>query len=174
MKILKTATINAPIGKAWQLLGPDYTRAGDWASGVYASRARDGQPKVAGAPVAGRVCQTSLGPFTESIDAYDERTHHVAYSATGDKMPGFMKGLRNDWRLAAAGPDKTEVRMEMQADIAFPFNIVMGPMIRIQFGKVLRESLEEFVHYAETDRPHPRKERADRTKKAVAARAAFA
>ena len=174
MKIIRTATINAPIDSVWQLLGPDYERAGDWASSVFVSSARGGQPKVDGAPVAGRVCQTSLGPFTETIEAYDERTHHVAYTATGEKMPGFMKGLRNDWRLTEQGPAKTEVRMEMNAHIAFPFNILMGPMMRMQFGKVLRQSLEEFVHFAETGRPHPRKEKADRTKKAVAARAEFA
>ena len=174
MKIIKTATVNAPIDRVWELLGPEYARAGDWASGVYASRARDGDPKVAGAPVAGRVCQTSLGPFTESIEAYSERAHHVGYSAKGEKMPGFMKGLRNDWHLTAAGPNRTEVRMEMQADIAFPFSFLMGPMMRLQFGKVLRESLEEFVHFAETGQPHPRKARVDRTRKAVAARASFA
>ena len=64
--------------------------------------------------------------------------------------------------------------MELNADIAFPFNILMGPMMKLQFGKVLREATEELKHYAETGKPHPRKVKADASKKAMKAREAFA
>ena len=174
MKITKVATARAPIEDVWTLLGPEYARAGDWASGVYASKARAGTPAVDGAPVAGRVCQTSLGPFTESIEVYDPTARRISYVASGEKMPGFVKSLRNNWQLAPAGSGRTEVRMVLTADLAFPFNILMAPMMRLQFSKVLRESLEEFVHFAETGGPHPRKVKVDQSKKAVAGRAALA
>ncbi|WP_298975120.1 SRPBCC family protein [uncultured Roseobacter sp.] len=173
MKIKKTLTVNAPPDAVWDILGPNYVRAGDWASSVYVSGARPGTPKIAGAPAAGRTCETSLGPFTETIEAYDEARRHVAYSATGDKMPSFMKGLRNAWTVRPKG-GVSEVEMELNADIAFPFNILMAPMMKMQFGKVLREATEELKHYAETGKPHPRKLKADSSKKAVAARAATA
>lgn len=173
MKISKTIIIDAPAEKVWDILGPNYTNAGDWASSVYASHARPGTPKVAAAPVAGRVCQTSLGPFTETIEAFDDLRRHVAYSATGDKMPGFVRRLVNSWTIHPSG-NKSKVDMELNADIAFPFNILMGPMMRSQFGKVLREATEELKHYAETGKPHPRKVKADASKKAIKARESFA
>ena len=174
MKVQITTTIKKPVDHVWELVGPEYIRAGDWASGVYASSARAGTPKVDGAPVAGRVCQTSLGPFTETIEVYDPVQHRISYSATGDKMPGFVRSLVNTWELDELGPDRTRLRMELNVDIAFPFNLLMGWMMRLQFGKVLRESVEEFSHFAETGLPHPRKVKVNRTKKAIAARQALA
>ena len=174
MKIEITRTVAKPIDDVWQLLGPQYVRAGDWASGVFASAAREGSPKVAEAPVAGRVCQTSLGPFTETIEAYDPARHRISYSATGEKMPGFVRSLVNTWELEPLGATQTRVRMRLAVDIAFPFNILMGWMMQLQFGKVLRESIEEFAHFAEKGVPHPRKVKVNGTKKAIEARQALA
>ena len=174
MKIARKLRVDAPPDRVWNILGPNYVRAGDWASSVYVSAARAGTPKVPGAPVAGRTCETSLGPFTETVEAYDADRRHVAYSATGDKMPGFMRGLRNSWTVRSAPGGGSEVEMELNADIAFPFNVLMGPMMKLQFGKVLKEATQELKHYAETGTPHPRKVKADRSKKGVAARAAAA
>ncbi|WP_305988322.1 SRPBCC family protein [Roseibium sp. MMSF_3544] len=173
MKIKRTLVINASPEHVWEILGANYTRAGDWASSVYFSSARAGTPAIDGAPVAGRVCQTSLGPFTETIESYDEHRRHLAYSATGDKMPGFVKRLVNSWTVYPMA-DKSRVEMELSADISFPFNFLMGPMMKMQFGKVLREATEELKHFAETGKAHPRKVKSDASRKAVAARAAFA
>ncbi len=172
MKLTKTITVARPIADVWQVLGPDYVRAGDWASSVYVSGARGGTPLVAEAPVAGRVCETSLGPFTETIEVYDPAGHRLAYSASGEKMPGFVRSLVNSWTLDADGATRTRVTMELKADIAFPFNLLMGWMMRLQFSKVLREALQEFAHFVETGRPHPRKVKADASRKAVEARRA--
>ena len=174
MKIARKMRVDASPDTVWDILGPNYVRAGDWASSVYVSAPRAGTPKVAGAPVAGRTCETSLGPFTEAIEAYDPDRRHVAYSATGDAMPGFVRGLRNAWTVRPASGGGSEVEMELRADIAFPFDLLMGPLMRLQFGRVLRQATQELKHYAETGRPHPRKVKADRSKKGVAARAATA
>ncbi len=174
MKLALEVTANAPIDRVWEILGPGYVNAGDWASAVYISHPRVGEAKVAGAPAAGRVCQTSLGPFTESIEEYDSVNHRVAYSATGDKMPGFVKSLVNSWTLTPAGSGRTKVRMELNADIAFPFNVLMGWMMKMQFRGALKDSIEDLKHYAETGKPHPRKLKVDGSKKAVAARQAMA
>ena len=173
MKISKTINIDAPADQVWDILGPNYVNAGEWASSVYMSHARSGTAKVEAAPVAGRVCQTSLGPFTETIEAYNAQRRHVAYSATGDKMPGFVKSLVNSWTVRSEG-SRSQVDMELTVDIAFPFNFLMGPLMRLQFGKVLREATEELQHYAETGKPHPRKVKVNASKKALLAREAIA
>ncbi|MEO0973599.1 MAG: SRPBCC family protein, partial [Pseudomonadota bacterium] len=62
MKIIKTITINAPIDTVWKAIATEYEHAGRWSSAVYASTALTGQA-VGDAPVQGRVCETTLGPF---------------------------------------------------------------------------------------------------------------
>jgi len=173
MQLSISRQIDASLDKVWDIVGPNYTSAGDWASSVYISGARSGTPKVAGAPAAGRVCETSLGPFTETIEAYDSHSHMVSYSATGAKMPGFMKGLRNTWQLTPNG-NGTKASMTLNADIAFPMNILMGWMMKMQFKRALSETIDDLKVYAETGRPSPRKVKVDASKKAAAARQAMA
>lgn len=52
-------TIAAPAEQVWELVGHHFDRVEEWASAVHASHALPGPP-LAGAPVAGRVCQTGL------------------------------------------------------------------------------------------------------------------
>ncbi|MEM6640198.1 MAG: SRPBCC family protein, partial [Pseudomonadota bacterium] len=97
MKIIKRFTVNAPADRVWQIIGPDYAKAGEWASSVYRSAAKPGEPTLESAPCTGRVCMTSLGPFSENLVDYQPKRRYLAYTATGDKMPGFMRSLRNSW-----------------------------------------------------------------------------
>ena len=170
MKIDKTFEVNAPAAKVWDILGPNYTRAGDWASSVFVSAPRAGMPQIAGASAAGRTCETSLGPFTESIVAYDDERRHVAYTATGDKMPGFVRELKNAWTVDAIDANRSRVTMTLTADIKQPFRALMGWMMKRQFAKVLDEATDDLKVYAETGQPSPRKRKANATKQAVAAR----
>ncbi len=173
MELTISKQIDASLEQVWDIIGPNYISAGDWASSVYVSGARPGTPKVAHAPAAGRICETSLGSFTETIEAYDEARHVVSYSATGAKMPGFMKGLRNTWTLTPSG-NGTKASMTLRADIAFPMNILMGWMMKMQFKKALTETIDDLKVYAETGRPSPRKIKADASQKAITARQAMA
>ncbi|MEO1302492.1 MAG: SRPBCC family protein [Myxococcota bacterium] len=170
MRIKKVAKLNVEADRAWQLLGPNYVRAADWASAVFVSSARAGTPEIAHAPVAGRVCETSLGPFTETIVEYDPSKMRIAYRATGEKMPGFIRSLVNTWEIQPTGDATCGVTMVLQANLVPPFNVLMAPFLRMQFNGVLSRSLEEFAHFAETGNPHPRKLKADQSPKAAAAR----
>ncbi|MEO0689716.1 MAG: SRPBCC family protein [Pseudomonadota bacterium] len=173
MEIHVTRRIEAPVETVWKIIGEEYAQVGEWGSAVLASKPRAGTPKVAGAPVAGRICETSLGPFTEAIEAYDARRHTLTYSATGDKMPGFMKGLQNTWKLRSLGANATEATMTLSADIAFPMNILMGWMMKMQFKKASTETVDDLQYFAETGRVSERKRKIDESSKAVDARKAF-
>lgn len=174
MRIIKSVRVNVPIEQAWEVLGPNYTRVGDWASSVYASSARAGEPAIADAPVLGRICQTSIGPATETLLEYNTETYRIAYDAHAEKMPGFVKGLKNTWQLRSAGPNMTDVDMTFDMRIAPPFNFLMGWMMRLQMGGLLGKAVEEFKYFVETGSPHPRKVKADTSKKAAIAREAMA
>ena len=174
MRIVKTARINAPIERAWKIMGPNYARAGDWASSVYASGPRPEKPSIKGAPVYGRVCETSIGPATEALLEYDPENYKIVYDAHAEKMPGFVKGLKNSWQLTPDGPYGTNVHMTFEMNIAAPFNVLMGWMMRLQMGGLLGNAVEEFKHFVETGKPHPRKVKVDSSKEAIAARKAIA
>ena len=154
MKILRKVTVDAPIEKLWDILGTQYADAGVWNSAVFVSAQTPDPSKVPTAPVSGRVCQTSLGPFTETISQFDEAAHRIGYTATGDAMPGFVKGLHGHWALKQLSTNRTEVTMMLSVDIAFPFNVLMGWMMKLQFNGAIKSSLEDLKHY-DRDRQTP-------------------
>lgn len=172
MKILRTVTVNAPVDQVWKAIGTNYEDAGLWSSAIYASAPTKGQP-IDGAPVSGRVCETTLGPFKESIVEYDADRHTLAYLATGKKMPGFVKQLKGAWRLTDKNSNTTIVVMQLQADIAAPFNLLMGWMMKRQFDSAISVTLEDLKFYLENGERHPRKVKFDSSKKAATARSAL-
>ncbi len=173
MQIMKTVTINKPVARVWQIIGENYEDAGLWSSAIYASVAVNGSV-ISGAPVAGRVCETTLGPFTEQIVEYDAETMALAYRANGDKMPGFVRKLQGSWKLAEKDSETTVVVMRLSADIAQPFKFLMGWIMKRQFNTAISVSLEDLKYYAENGTRHPRKIDFDKSQKAARAREALA
>ena len=151
MRIQHIVTIDAPVDKVWDIVGNRYGEVGNWARTVDRSTAKMGQTP-GGAACTGRTCATTLGDFSEDIVRFDPAKHELAYTATGDKMPGFVRSLQGDWQLEPIGPNRTKVRMELTADIAPPFNILMGWMMKMQFNKAISATLEDLKIYAETGR----------------------
>lgn len=87
-------------------------------------------------------------------------------------MPGFMKSLVNSWTVKPVGGNACEVSMQLSADIAQPFQFLMGWMMKMQFNGALSDSIEELRAYAETGKPSDKKRVADKSKKAVLAKSA--
>ncbi|GAB5521446.1 MAG: hypothetical protein RhofKO_36970 [Rhodothermales bacterium] len=159
MIIEKTIQVNAPADQVWAVLAHDFHNAYKWASSVDHSAARVAGPPPGDAPfeTAGRACQTSLGPIKETLEYYDEQARRFGYSAKGDKMPFFVKHLQNNWAVQANGPNRSTVRMALEARLLPVFAQLMGPIMRKQFDTVLTEATEELKFYIEQGRPHPRK-----------------
>ncbi|MEO0974591.1 MAG: SRPBCC family protein [Pseudomonadota bacterium] len=157
MRISKQLTVRAPLARVWKIVAEDYDQVGAWASAVYQSKENTKAHSVNGSPVGGRICETSLGPFQETIEQYSPAKALLEYSATGAKMPFFVRGLRGRWQLRDTGSSTTQVDLEFNAVLAFPFSWLMGWMMRMQFAKAINHTLEELVHYAETGTLHQRK-----------------
>lgn len=156
MRIVNSIIIDKSADEVWDVLGPRYADVSEWASGVYVSRARSDPPAVPGAPLHGRICETSVGPFKETITRYDPDAKVLAYRATGDKMPFFVRSLSNQWTMERLGGHKTRVTSTMTADLVFPFSLLLGWMLKRQFNRVIRESIEELKVFVETGHPHQR------------------
>jgi len=165
MRITRETVVEASADFIWTVLGPRYAEADKWASSVQRSSGL-GAPAVgaaAGAPCTGRVCETQLGRFEETIERYDEANREIAYSARGEKMPFFVRRLVNHWKVVPDGPGRSRVQMELVVTLAFPFNLLMALPMRLQMGGVLRKAHEELKYFVENDEtPHPRKLQAQR------------
>ena len=157
MKIVMRTLIAADIEKVWEHIGPQYAHVGKWASAVYDSKAIKGSAVANTAPVAGRVCETSLGPFEERIVQYDQSSKSLAYQAKGKKMPFFVKLLQGSWQLSTLSSGKTEVTMSLEAELLFPFSMLMGWIMKRQFSQVINETLEELKYFIEHNNVHARK-----------------
>ncbi|MEO0376823.1 MAG: SRPBCC family protein [Cyanobacteria bacterium P01_A01_bin.17] len=157
MKIQRQFTVNISADRVWEILGPQYVNAADWVSSVHVSHGQNTSSPPQNAPCSGRVCETDLGPFRETITHYDEHKRHLAYSAQGEKMPFFVKQLSNSWIVTPLTDNTAQVDMCMKADLLPLFNIVMGPVMRLQMGGIVNNATEELKYFAENGAPHPRK-----------------
>ena len=162
MKIKHQLTIDTSADKVWEILGPQFEHVADWVSAVHISQIRNSGVGLPNAPSSGRVCETDLGPFKETIIRYDERNRILAYSAQGDKMPFFVKQLGNTWTVTPLSNNRARVEMCAEISLMPVFNLVMGPMMRMQMGGILKNAIEELKYFAETGAPHPRKLEAQR------------
>lgn len=157
MQIKKQFTVNASADRLWEIMGLQFDRVSDWASSIHDSQGRNSGIVPQGLPFSGRVCQTSMGSFQEKILKYDEHKKMISYDAKGDKMPFFVKHLANNWTFTPLGGGKCKVDMCMEISILPVFDLLMGPMMRMQMGGTIDQVIEELTYFAENGTPHPRK-----------------
>ncbi|MEL6371656.1 MAG: SRPBCC family protein [Pseudomonadota bacterium] len=156
MKIHRSKSINAPVEDVWRVLADHYADVGKRARAVESSSPNENAPTVNGSEVGGRVCQTSIGPATEILTHFDAANHHLKYKAHAEKMPFFVRALYGDWKLSSLG-ETTKVDFGFEADLSFPFSILMPPLKKIQFKKPIEETLDDLKTLMETGRTHPDK-----------------
>ncbi|MEM9157034.1 MAG: SRPBCC family protein [Cyanobacteria bacterium P01_F01_bin.33] len=169
MEIKRQVIINASADKVWNILGPQYDRVAEWVSTVQVSRSHDSGAVLPHAPISGRVCETDLGPFQETITQYDEGERILAYQAQGEKMPFFVKQLSNHWTVTPLNNSQSRVDMRAEISLLPVFGLMMGPIMRMQMGGILTNATEELKYFAEKGVPHPRKLEADRKHQFIAA-----
>lgn len=157
MKVDVQAEIDAPPDRVWETLGPGFGAIGTWCASVHESHLTTVPATMAGAPAAGRHCKTVFGPFDETFTAYEPDRRVMRYQATSPKLPFFVKCMTNMFEVEDLGGGRSRVKMNAGADMTQPFRTLMGPLMKLQMGKGLREIVEELKHYVETGHPHPRK-----------------
>ncbi len=156
-------TIDAPPEKVWAIVAHRFDEIGEWSSVIPNSAAID-SPSIAqnngGAPIGARACESTLPGISnieETIIAYDEKVRRLTYRATAG-VPAFMKSAANTWTVADSGQGKSKVTIEPVVEVGALGRWLLLP-IRPMLIRSGKQILEDLKHYAETDRPSPRKQR---------------
>jgi len=156
LRIKKSFEIDAPASRVWEILGERFTEISAWTSGITHSEPRNGPGLVGDAEHFGRVCQTDLGEVKEKILEFDRKRRILAYAAQPSKLPSFVRDLQNRWVIGEAGPERARVEMDLSATLTGVMGALMGPMIKLKMGGVIKTAIEELCYYAERGEVHPR------------------
>lgn len=154
MVIEKEVIIKNSIESTWAVLGHDFAHPYKWASSVNHSEGHGKQ--LATTQCDERTCQTVMGNITEKLTHYSDEDFHLAYVVT-DGMPGMVKTATNDWKLTNSGSGKTKLKIKMEFIFQGILGFIMQPLLKIKLNKIAQEMVEDFGHYAENGKPHPRK-----------------
>ena len=164
MDFHREITIDRPIDEAWELLGPQYGKACEWAPGVHGSgvlaTSADGQPTA-------RACATDFGDIKERVTAYDPDRYLLEYEVT-EGFPGMIKEGRNRWQLHPAGPGKTRLTMDMTINTGGLMGAIMKPMMKMKLNATADDAVAGFKHYVETGRASKAKLKEAKKRRAVA------
>ena len=103
--------VDAPAEPVWDLIGPRFDQIGLWASAIPRSVPDPSASSVCGAPVVGRVCDSSVPmvpKVSEAIVAYDDVRMELTYLATSG-TPFFVANATNTWTVDSAGSHASTV-----------------------------------------------------------------
>ncbi len=155
MVIEREITINSSIKKAWQVLGPEFANAYKWGSAI--NHSEGSGTGINGATCSHRGCDVSgMGKIKEEIIKYSEDNHLLSYQIN-EGMPSMVKYATNTWQLTEIAPKKTILKMKMELTVGGLIGLIMKPMMKMKMGKMATNTADDFKHYVETDKPHPRK-----------------
>jgi len=97
--------LEVPATKAWEILGSNYERIGDWATVIPESAPRTSNT----GELEGRTCSSSYGDVKEMITSWDEEK--MTYSYQADGLPAMFKKGGNVWKVTTISPNRSKVNM---------------------------------------------------------------
>ena len=102
-----------------------------------------------------RVCCNRISVYVEEISAFDEAGMSLEYELTEGK-PVIIERAINTWSIESS--EQGNCILTMQPDIRlYWWSRPLAPFVRLGLRVQLRKVLEEFKHWIETGRVHPRK-----------------
>lgn len=154
--ITQELIINAPIEKAWQILGHEFADANKWASSIKHSQANNNE-SVNGSSCSERGCDISgMGQIKEKVLEYSDANHILYYQVT-EGTPSMVKYMTNYWKLTSTSDGKTKLEMKMEMKTGGLMGAMMKGMMKKKMEKMSQEVTEELKYYIEKGEPHSRK-----------------
>ncbi len=150
LEVTKQFTIDADPSELFTKLTTEFTEVSGWVTGITHSAPNPKYGPTAEGVAGGRVCQVEgFGTIDEELVQYDPATRQFAYTAEAEKIPGFVKELKNQWTISPTSGDRSIVRMRLTANVTGPLGAIMKPMMRRKFDKTLDGIGDDLKAYAE-------------------------
>ena len=150
LEVTKQFTLDADPDELFSKLTTEFTEVSSWITGITHSGPNPKYGPTAEGVAGGRVCQVDgFGAIDEQLVQYDPAKRQFAYTAEAEKIPGFVKELRNQWTISPAAGDRSIVRMRLTANVTGPLGAIMKPMMRRKFDKTLDGVGDDLKAYAE-------------------------
>jgi hypothetical protein len=156
MQLRAEVQIGAPPEVAWDVVGDQFGRVGEWACPISESSI-DGRPGVG----AVRTCRVSgfgpvgAGVIAERLTVFDQAGRRLEYEAARG-MPAFVARAASRWSVHPRLDQACVVRVHASVALR-PWAWALGPLLWWRIRGQSRRVLEELAYRVETGRPHPRK-----------------
>lgn len=157
MKIERELSIAKNIEAAWDVLGNQFADMDKWASFVSKSE-MSGDPKEVGSI---RSMETTNGHTKQKVTSFDASNHSLSYAGI-EGVPFFLENVSASWSLSAIDENSTSLVLNFSADTKGIAGLFLGPVVKMKFGKIAGELLDDFKVFVETGAPSPRKVAASR------------
>ena len=161
LDIKESIEIETSAKKAWEIIGPNFLNIADWGRGISRSWNNDSvSVTIEGAPAGGRFCD--LGKFgitDERIIHYSDEQKEITWSASSEKLPGFLVGLQNALKVESIDDNSCRVTTNITANLTGVRGLLLGTPITNNFKKLLRGFVKDWKTYAETKQVSETKKR---------------
>ena len=150
MNIKTSATIKTSSDKVWKVLADEFLDISKWARDVNDSYDNfSTNKKLDGAPSEGRFCEVSgFGKVDEQIIHFDKNKRELTWTANADKMPSFVNNLQNAWQVEEIDNSTTQVTSNISADLTGILGVMMYPLMKMNFSKLVKGFIEDLSSYA--------------------------
>ena len=164
LDIKKSKEISTSADKVWEILGPNFLSISQWGTGILSSvNNPEAKVKFEKAPAGGRFCEVKgFGEFEELILHYSHEEKEITWSADSPKIPSFVKGLQNAFKIEKVNEDKCIISSNLTADLTGIMGFLLGGKLKSSFEKTIEIFLSDIQIYAETGEVSPRKQREKR------------
>lgn len=150
MKLQFFIDIEVPAEKAWHELSEGFGDTGKWTS-LLDSSVLIGEAKAG----SHRECRIGKKILTENITRLDHTAMQIDYDLIQGR-PLIVRTAQNSWQVTRLGAQRSRVTMQPNMVMAW-WALPLAPLLILGLKQSMPTVLEEFKHWAETGRVHPRK-----------------
>ena len=162
IKFTKPITVNASAAKVWEVFAHGFNDAHKWMASVPHSYAQTNGESFDGAHSQGRVCE--LNPNQKGIKASEKFLAYNEENKTATVQIDFVntpflfpvKFNKVEFSLLEVGDNQSKMTWKFCSNIK-TLGFILWPLLRLGFGKFIKEIMEELQFYVENGTPHPRK-----------------
>ena len=155
MEIKREITIKSGVDNAWDVLGNQFGEMDKWATFVQKSEV-SGYSELPGLSYSIRSLETANGPTKQRIISFNPENHSLSYEGI-QGVPFFLNNPIAIWALTQVDDSNVKLELSFSAETKGIVGAILGPIVKMKFGKIGDELLDDFKQYVETGKPSSRK-----------------